>query len=92
MARQAPYSLLLLLLFHVKPPLGERAVCSPSPLLFPFLLDTGVQLRDGADAPDGVLNSLQTGGEAITLHPAATGGTGCGRPRTLKTSHLQKGT
>lgn len=54
----APHSLLLLLLFHVEPALGEGAVGSPAPLLFPFLLDASIQLGDGADAPDGVLNSL----------------------------------
>lgn len=58
LSSHTPYSLLLLLLFHVKPPLGERTVGSPPPLLFPFLLDPGIQLGDGADAPDGVLNSL----------------------------------
>lgn len=59
----APHSLLLLLLLHVEPPLGECAVGSPPPLLFPFLLDPGVQLGDGADAPDGVLDSLWAPGE-----------------------------
>lgn len=59
----------------MKPPLGKCAVCSPPLLLFPFLLDPGIQLGDGADAPDGVLDSpdevMKEGFHAV-CHPASS--------------------